>query len=87
MALNVATTTVIYLSASTYLLSKQSEPQRKAQGFWRKENQLMYDTVGGWSSVSYFNRKDYEQGRYSQAVGSSAFANKGVGTMVYLSLF
>ena len=29
----------------------------------------MYDTVGGWSSVSYFNRQDYEKDRYSQAVG------------------
>ena len=78
MALNVVATTVIYLSASTYLLSKQSEPQRKAQGFWRKEHQLMYDTVGGWSSVSYFNRQAYEQGRYSQAVGSSHFADQPV---------
>ena len=78
MALNVVATTAFYLSASFYLVSKQIEPQRKALGFWRKENQLMYDTVGGWSSVAYFNRQAYEQGRYSQAVGSFPFVDKAV---------
>lgn len=69
MALIVAATTMIYLWASSYSIAKQVEPLRRSNGLARKENQLMYDSVGGWSSVSYFNRQTYEKGRYSDAVG------------------
>jgi len=78
MALDVAATTIIYLWASTYFINKQVEPQRKMQGLFRKESQLMYDTVGGWSSVSYFNRQAYEKERYSQAVGGYTLSNEDV---------
>lgn len=81
MALNVAATTIVYLWASTYFIGKQSEPQRRAQGLARKEHQLMFDTVGGWSSVSYFNRQAYEQERYSQAVGSCPFSDTALRTL------
>ncbi len=30
----------------------------------------MYDSVGGWDSVSHFNTVTYEKRRYSDAVGS-----------------
>ena len=70
MALNVTATAIVYLWASGYFIVQQVEPRRRAQGLARKENQLMYDTVGGWSSVSYFNRQTYEKQRYSAAVGT-----------------
>ncbi len=69
MALTVAATTAAYLWASTYFINKQAGPQRRSRGIDQKEAQLMYDTVGGWSSVSYFNRQGYEKGRYAAAVG------------------
>lgn len=87
MALDVAATTVIYLWASTYLISKQVGPQRRSQGYSRKENQLMYDTVGGWSSVSYFNRQDYEKERYSQAVGSCSFCDERMSPLVLIIIY
>ncbi len=69
MALTVAATSAIYLWTSTYFLNKQAELQRTSRNIQQKESQLMYDTVGGWSSVSYFNRHAYEKGRYAAAVG------------------
>lgn len=69
MALTVAATTVTYLWASTYFIDSQIEPRRISRGISQKEAQLMYDTVGGWSSVSYFNRQAYEKRRYAAAVG------------------
>jgi hypothetical protein len=30
----------------------------------------MYDSVGGWHTVSYFNRMGYEQDRYAKVVGT-----------------
>lgn len=70
MALLVAATTLTYLWCSVFATSKIVEPQRKRRMFDRKEFQLMYDTVGGWSSVCYFNRHAYEKNRYSSAVGT-----------------
>ncbi len=69
MALTVAATTATYIWASTYFIDKQAEPRRRSRGIQQKEAQLMYDTVGGWSSISYFNRQAYEKGRYAAAVG------------------
>lgn len=48
MALIVATTTVIFLLTSAYFVEKQTEPRRRATGLSRRENQVMYDTVGGY---------------------------------------
>ena len=69
MALNVAAVAIIYVWASFSFVPRQIETRRRSQGLSRKEYQLMYDTVGGWSSVSYFNRQSYEKERYSRAVG------------------
>ncbi len=68
MALTVAATTVMYLWASTYYSGKQSENRRRFVGIWRKEYQLMHDTVGSWSTVTYFSRLPYELKRYASIV-------------------
>lgn len=68
MALTVAATTITYLWISIYLVAKETAPRRRYRGLQQKESQLMYDTVGGWSSVSHFNRHAYEKTRYAAAV-------------------
>jgi ABC-type multidrug transport system fused ATPase/permease subunit len=34
----------------------------------REKEQVMYDTVGGWKTVSYFNRMDHAQALYAASV-------------------
>lgn len=43
-------------------------PYLRFQAASRKEAHMMYETVDGWDSVSYFSRIYYEQARYSAAV-------------------
>lgn len=69
MALIVAATTVVFVWASFAFVGQQTKPRRKWNGLIRREFQVLYDTVGGWSSVSYFNRHAYEKKRYAEAVG------------------
>ena len=70
MALLVIGTAISYLTLSLYAAERTVKPQRKSIALARNESQVMYDTVGGWSSVSYFSRHSYEKRRYSAAVGS-----------------
>lgn len=69
MALIVAATTAIFLGTSFYFVDRQREPRRRWKGLSRREGQIMYDSIGGWSSVTYFNRRKYEQERYAEIVG------------------
>lgn len=61
MALIVAATTAIYLGTSNCLIGYQTKLRRRVQGLSRKGYQLMYDTMGGWNTVTYFNRLNYEK--------------------------
>lgn len=40
----------------------------------------MYDSVGGWHTVSYFNRVGYEQDRYAKVVGMLSLNMSTVGS-------
>ena len=68
MALIVGTTTVLYLWVSTYFTAMQSDSRRRQMGISRKESQVLYDSMGNWRTVSYFNRIPYEQQRYASVV-------------------
>ncbi|CAD6570642.1 MAG: hypothetical protein ASARMPREDX12_003784 [Alectoria sarmentosa] len=85
MALIVAATTVIFVWASFAFVGQQVEPRRKCNALKRREFQVMYDTVGGWSSVSYFNRHGYEKGRYADVVGLSIKADYKWISLHYIS--
>ncbi|KAL8724853.1 MAG: hypothetical protein Q9181_006647, partial [Wetmoreana brouardii] len=67
MTLIAAATTVGYLSSTTYFSTKESRYRRKAQALGRKASQIMYDTVGSWATVTYFNRVSYEEDRYERS--------------------
>ncbi|KAL8959364.1 MAG: hypothetical protein Q9193_003764 [Seirophora villosa] len=68
MALTALATTISYLSTTTYYNVKQSNIRREYLELARTQNQVMYDTVGSWTTVSYFNRIPYEEQRYEKAV-------------------
>lgn len=67
MAFIAAATTISYLSTVFYFNTKQSRSRREFQALARKASQVMYDTVGSWTTVSYFNRIPYEKERYGRA--------------------
>ncbi|KAL8846974.1 MAG: hypothetical protein Q9221_007968 [Calogaya cf. arnoldii] len=74
MALLGAATTLAYLSSAIPLNTKLTKYRRKWQALSRKESQIMYDSVGSWTTVSYFNNVPYEEMRYKGAVSLSVNA-------------
>ncbi|KAL8799532.1 MAG: hypothetical protein Q9182_005807 [Xanthomendoza sp. 2 TL-2023] len=76
MAIVAAATTLAYLSSNLQLNSKLSKPRRNFVDLVRKENQVMYDTVGSWTTISYFNRFSFEKKRYQGAVSLSLTARQ-----------
>ena len=85
MALTVAATTVVYLWVTTYYSAKESEYRRRNTGISRKEYQCMYDTLGSWSTVTYFNRLPYERGRYALVVEQYMQSSKKMYYVYYLA--
>lgn len=70
MALLALATVCAYCVVATHFNVKQSGIRREYQELARKRNQIMYDTVGSWETVSYFNRISYEEERYGKAVAN-----------------
>ncbi|KAL8813951.1 MAG: hypothetical protein Q9223_006794 [Gallowayella weberi] len=76
MAILAAATTLAYLLSNLQLNSKLSKPRRNYVELMRKESQIMYDTVGSWTTIAYFNRFSYEKERYKGAVSLSLAAQQ-----------
>ncbi|KAL8937206.1 MAG: hypothetical protein Q9211_003802 [Gyalolechia sp. 1 TL-2023] len=74
VALLAVATTIAYLSTATRLNISQSNLRRELQDLDRKQSQVMYDTVGSWATVSYFNRISYEKSRFGGAVARHVLA-------------
>ncbi|KAL8658236.1 MAG: hypothetical protein Q9226_001146 [Calogaya cf. arnoldii] len=68
MALLAAATTLAYLSSAVKLNTKLNKYRRKHIASLRKESQIMYDSIGSWTTVTYFNNVPYEERRYQGAV-------------------
>ncbi|KAL8716259.1 MAG: hypothetical protein Q9220_000164 [cf. Caloplaca sp. 1 TL-2023] len=68
MALLAAATTLAYWSSMTTLNNKQSRHRRRYVSQLNKEYDMMFDTLGSWATVTYFNRTAYEEQRYQNAV-------------------
>lgn len=85
MALIVATTTILYLWISTYFTAMQSDSRRRLRDTSRKEYQILYDSMGNWRTVSFFNRIPYEQQRYSSTVRLHMKAQRKSWMMHYIS--
>ena len=67
MVLIVTTTMVLYLWASIYFTILQTSARRKYLASSRRSFQILFDTMGGWRTVSYFNRLRHAQDTYSTA--------------------
>ncbi|KAL8661793.1 MAG: hypothetical protein Q9202_005290 [Teloschistes flavicans] len=67
MALIAAASTFFYLSSITHFHAKLSGYRRKYLALGRAASQVMYDTVGSWTTVSYFNRVPYEEDNYMES--------------------
>lgn len=68
MSIVVFTTTITYLCASRYFTKRLTEIQRVRLEASRQENRVLYDSIGCWVSVTYFNNIGYELNRYSKAI-------------------
>ncbi|KAI9675807.1 MAG: hypothetical protein M1829_003232 [Trizodia sp. TS-e1964] len=68
MALIVGIVTVVFLWATTKLNSREIKTRAKYITSINKEFYHMYNTIGNWQTVSYFNQIPYEEERYSQSV-------------------
>lgn len=65
--IGVATTT-LYLWASIYVTASLTPMQRKANACSRRTTQVVYDTMGEWKTVSYFNRFAHAKSKHSASV-------------------
>lgn len=68
MSMVVFTTTITYLCVSRYFTKRLTEVQRVRLEASRAENRVLYDSIGCWVSVAYFNNFGYELNRYSEAI-------------------
>ena len=68
MLLIVTTTMLSYLWATSFFTHMQTEVRRRNQRASRKCFQVLYDTMDGWKTVSYFNRLSHAQQRYAVGI-------------------
>ena len=68
MLLIVTTTMVSYFWATSFLTFMQTEVRRRNQRASRKCFQVLFDTMDGWKTVSYFNRLSHAQQRYAVGI-------------------
>ena len=76
MFLIVAAAMIMFLWMSTYLTTQQASLRRRNVRHSREEHQVMYDTMGGWKTVSYFNRLPYAKDKYSSAASRNTDSRK-----------
>lgn len=61
-------TTFTYMYMRSYFTKKETEVQRMKLEACRQESRVLYDSIGCWLSVAYFNNFGYELNRYSEAM-------------------
>ncbi|KAI9786630.1 MAG: hypothetical protein M1839_006181 [Geoglossum umbratile] len=68
MALIVGVVTVVYLWTTTKLGAQQDQIRRDYRTNTRNESHVLHESMGSWTTVSYFNRIKHEESRYSSAI-------------------
>ena len=68
MAFVLIAAAILFFSASVYELWKKGELDRRYDEAQKERSSQFFDSMGCWSTVSYFNQLKYEQLRYSQTV-------------------
>lgn len=82
MAVIVAASIICYLWLSAVFIKVTSAANRRSTRNSRKENQVMYDYMGGWKTVTYFNRMDHAKKKYNEIV-SQGVAIRYLTNMLY----
>ena len=59
---------ILYVWLATSMSPTQKKLRRPYNIAYRRKNQVMYDTIGGWRTVSYFNRIPHAQKTYDTVV-------------------
>jgi ABC-type transport system involved in Fe-S cluster assembly fused permease/ATPase subunit len=67
MLLIVSSTMVMYLWASVQFTVMQTKARRTYVATSRRSYQVLYDTMGGWRTVSYFNRLQHAKETYASS--------------------
>jgi ABC-type bacteriocin/lantibiotic exporter with double-glycine peptidase domain len=68
MTVLVTAATMTYLCVLKHMAARQVNILRENTEASRKENQVLYDAMGCWTSVAYFNNFEHELQRYKAAV-------------------
>ena len=68
MAVIVAASVIFYIWVSAIFIRATSTAYRRLTRNSRKEYQTMFDYMGGWKTVSYFNRMDDAKDKYEKVV-------------------
>lgn len=68
MSFVVCTVFVAYVWTARAYTKKQAPILTRHAEATRAENQVLYDTVGSWISVAYFNNFGHEENRYLEAI-------------------
>ena len=58
---------VIFCWVSIHLTSAHAKIRRKNNKLYRQKNQVLYDTMGGWKNVVYFNRTQYAEDKFASS--------------------
>ena len=74
MAFIAALSSVLFLWSTTKTVPLKNKRQRELNKAWEDEWSQMTESSLNWTTVSYFNRIRYEQGRYEEAVSTSQSA-------------
>lgn len=85
MLLTVAAMTIVFSWAVTCYSAEQSEYRRRNTGIAKKEAQIMYDSVGSWTTVAYFNRSVYELKRYTTVIEQYMQSQRKMYVVYYLA--
>lgn len=78
MSLVVCTVSVAYVAAAKYFTEKNISTLTAHAEAVRAENQVLYDTVGSWISVVYFNNLGYEENRYFKAITKTFLSSRAL---------
>ncbi|MCJ1470506.1 hypothetical protein MMC07_009152 [Pseudocyphellaria aurata] len=84
MCLVVCSLSVSFVWAAKYVTELQVSIMRENAETSRAENQVLYDSVGSWISVTYFNNWRYEQKRYLDAMTKSLASTRAMTLLMYM---
>lgn len=76
MGFIVLTTSILHIYATLKVNAVNVPRERISSERTRVESEVLYDSVTNWTTVAFFNRRKFEQGRYGRAVRNSVMAER-----------